>query len=46
MVHGLGEPWTNEMGAAMLTKFDFKQSRTSLTQVGFLLDRLPRLNAL
>ncbi|VDM27279.1 unnamed protein product [Hydatigera taeniaeformis] len=33
VVHGLGEPWTNEMGAAMLAKFDFKQSRTSLTQV-------------
>ncbi|VDK34052.1 unnamed protein product [Taenia asiatica] len=33
VVHGLGEPWTNEMGAAMLTKFDFKQSRTSLTQL-------------
>ncbi|CDS41244.1 midasin [Echinococcus multilocularis] len=33
VVHGLGEPWTNEMGAAMLTKFDFKQARTSLTQL-------------
>ncbi|KAL5111458.1 Midasin [Taenia crassiceps] len=33
VVHQLGEPWTNEMGAEMLAKFDFKQSRTSLTQL-------------
>nr|CDS31811.2 midasin [Hymenolepis microstoma] len=33
VVRGMGEPWTNEMGASMLTKFDFKQSRTSLIQL-------------
>uniref|UniRef100_A0A0R3T203 Midasin n=1 Tax=Rodentolepis nana TaxID=102285 RepID=A0A0R3T203_RODNA len=33
VVRGMGEPWTNEMGASMLAKFDFKQSRTSLIQL-------------
>ncbi|VUZ42071.1 unnamed protein product [Hymenolepis diminuta] len=33
VVHGMGEPWTNEIGASMLAQFDFKQSRTSLIQL-------------
>uniref|UniRef100_A0A5K3FIW9 VWFA domain-containing protein n=1 Tax=Mesocestoides corti TaxID=53468 RepID=A0A5K3FIW9_MESCO len=33
VVHGLGEPWNNEVGASMLAHFDFKQSRTSLTEL-------------
>ncbi len=37
VVHGLGDPWSNEMGAAMLAQFDFKQTRTSLTEVSAVL---------
>ncbi|VDK37448.1 unnamed protein product [Dibothriocephalus latus] len=32
VVHGLGEPWSNEMGASMLSAFTFTQTRTLLTE--------------